>query len=315
MSGIIGYVGTREAAPILLDGLHRRGPPSQSREKRHCGVIMPLKTTVPTLLVAALLAFIAPCGAGQQPNSDAYRMQATRPELEATLERLRELARSPSRAAWLAADTTYIRTRLEQGDFHVGDRVLLSVEDPLPLRGTGDHAAAQGKSQEQQLSDTFTVGVGQELVLPVVGTVSLRGVLRSELEPALARAIAGYIKDPVMRARSLVSVGVTGEVARPGYYSVPPDAVLSAVLTTAGGPTKDAKLKKLTLERDGRALLEGKALGRAIARASTLDELQVRSGDQLVVPSKNHGDLYEPLRFIAVLLSIPVTIYTLTHLR
>jgi len=276
---------------------------------------MPLKTTVPTLLGAALLAFVSPSGAVQQPNSDAYRMQATRPELEATLGRLREVARSPSRPAWVSAETTYVRTRLEKGDFYVGDRVLLAVEDPLPLRATGDHAAAQGKSQEQQLSDTFTVGIGQELILPVVGTVSLRGVLRSELEPVLTRAIAGYINDPVMRARSLVSVGVTGEVARPGYYSVPPDAILSAVLTTAGGPTKDAKMKKLRLERDGTALLDGKAVGRAIARGSTLDELQVRSGDQLVVPSRNHGDLYEPIRFIAVLLSIPVTIYTLTHLR
>ena len=276
---------------------------------------MPLKTTVPTLLGAALLAFVSPSGALQQPNSGAYRMQATRAELEATLGRLRELARSPSRPAGVTADSTYVRMRLEQGDFHVGDRVLLAVEDPLPLRGTGDHAAAQGKSQEQQLSDTFTVESGQELLLPVVGTVSLRGVLRSELEPVLTRAVAGYIKDPVMRARSLVSVGVTGEVARPGYYSVPPDAVLSAVLTTAGGPTKDAKMKKLALERDGKALLAGNALGRAIARGSTLDELQVRSGDQLVVPSRNHGDLYTPLRFIAVLLSIPVTIYTLTHLH
>ena len=273
------------------------------------------QTTVPMLLVAALLALSAPPGAGQQPGGDAYRMQATRPELEATLARLRDLARSPSRPADVAADTTYIRRRLERGDFYVGDRVLLAVEDPVPLRAPGDHTAPQAKSQEQQLSDTFTVGTGQELLLPVVGRVSLRGVLRSELEPVLAQAIAGYIKDPVMRARSLVSVGVTGEVARPGYYSVPPDAVLSAVLTTAGGPTKDAKLKKLTLERDGKALLDGKALGRAIARGSTLDELQVRSGDQLVVPSNRHGDLFEPVRFIAVLLSIPVTIYTLTHLR
>ena len=181
-------------------------------------------------------------------------MQATRADLETTLARLRELAGAKSKPASLAAETTYIQTRLENGDFHVGDRVLLVEEDPLPFRATGEPAALQGKSQEQLLSDTFTVQTGPQLMLPVVGSVSLHGVLRSELEPVLTQAIARYIKDPALRARSLVSVGVIGEVARPGYYSVPPDAVLAAVLTTAGGPTKDAILKEASLERNGKSL-------------------------------------------------------------
>ena len=74
-------------------------------------------------------------------------------------------------------------------------------------------------------------------------------------------------------------------------------------------------MNKLKLERDGRALFEGKTLRRAIEQGATLDALHVRSGDQLLVPSKQHGDMYGPLRFLAVLLSIPVTIYTLTHLH
>jgi hypothetical protein len=98
----------------------------------------------------------------------------------------------------------------------------------------------------------------------------------------------------------------------------PPALVTSttpAAPNAAGGLTKDAKLNKLKLERDGRALVQGKALRQAIEQGATLDALHVRSGDQLVVPSKQHGDMYGPLRFLAVLLSIPVTVYTLTHLK
>ncbi len=260
-------------------------------------------TALTALVGAAALAFVSPPARAQQPNADAHRMQATRPELEATLERLRALGQ---------ADTSDVRSRLEDGDFRPGDRVLLAVEDPML---GADRPPVGGKSQEQQLSDTFTVGVGPEIMLPVVGAVSLRGTLRSELEPVVTRAIGRYLRDPVAHARSLVSVGVTGEVARPGFYGLAPDAVVSAALTAAGGLTKDAKMDKLKLERDGRALVEGKALRRAIEQGATLEALHVRSGDQLVVPSKQHGDIYGPLRFVAVLLGIPVTVYTLTHLH
>ena len=263
-----------------------------------------LRTTA-LVTAAAALALVSLPARAQQPNADAHRMQATRPELEASLERLRALGQ---------ADTSYVRSRLDDGDFRPGDRVLLAVDDPM-LGTDRPPLAGVGKSQEQQLSDTFTVGVGPEIVLPVVGAVSLRGTLRSELEPVMTRAIGRYLRDPVAHARSLVSVGVTGEVVRPGFYGLAPDAVVSAALNAAGGLTKDAKMDKLKLERDGRALIEGKALRRAIEQGATLDALHVRSGDQLVVPSKQHGDFYGPLRFVAVLLSIPVTVYTLTHLH
>ena len=276
---------------------------------------MPSRTAVTTLAAltwAGSLAFVAPSARAQQPNNDAHRLQATRPELGATLDQLRELGRSGPGPDWLEAETTYVRARLDAGDFRPGDRVLLAVEDPM--LGV-DRTPTANKSQEQQLSDTFTVSVGPEILLPVVGVISLRGTLRSELEPVVTRAIARFLRDPVVHARPLVSVGVTGEVTRPGYYGLPPDAVVSAVLNAAGGPTRDAKMNKLKLERDGRTLLEGKALRQAIEQGGTLDALHVRSGDQLIVPSNQHGDLYPSLRFIAVLLSIPVTIYTLSHLH
>jgi protein involved in polysaccharide export with SLBB domain len=253
----------------------------------------------------ALLALSPAPAVPQQPDPAAHRLQATRAELEAVLERLRGRGQ--------ASDSAFVQGRLDAGDFHVGDRVLLAVEDP-PLPTTADRLPPL-KTQEQQLSDTFTVGAGTEILLPIVGTVSLRGVLRSELEGVMTNAVSRYIRDPVVHARPLISVGVTGEVGKPGYYGVPADAVVSALLNAAGGPTKDAKMNKLKLERDGRSLLSGGSLRQAMAQGRTLDELQLRSGDQLIVPSKNHSDIYDPIRLVAVLLSIPVTVYTLTHLR
>src|SRR5260370_853313 len=90
------------------------------------------------------------------------------------------------------------------------------------------------------------------------------------------------------------------------------DVALSDALTAAGGPTQDAKLDKVRVERVGKRVLEGKELRLAFAEGRTLDEMQLRSGDQFVVPGvPGHG--YDHVRFWATLLSIPVPIYALAH--
>ncbi|PYP81506.1 MAG: hypothetical protein DMD25_01740 [Gemmatimonadetes bacterium] len=252
------------------------------------------------------------------PAAAAHRLTQRRADLEERLRRLVGMAATGRyengvSAAVVRAETTYIQRRLREGDFRVGDRVLLAVEDPEPpLTGA---ATPVVKSSEQQLSDTFTVGSLQELTLPVVGVVSLRGVLRTELEPRLTVEIARYIRDPVVHARALVGLALSGELARPGYYSVPADAVIPAVLMAAGGTTHETKLNKLKIQRNGQTIWEGDALRRAIAAGSTVDDLELQPGDAIVVPrSGSIGGLYGPAQLVAVLLGIPVTIYTLTRI-
>src|SRR5439155_56035 len=91
---------------------------------------------------------------------------------------------------------------------------------------------------------------------------------RADLEERLRRLtvqIARYIRDPVVHARALVGLALSGELARPGYYSVPADAVIPAVLMAAGGTTHETKLNKLKIQRNGQTIWEGDALRRAIA--------------------------------------------------
>jgi len=140
-------------------------------------------------------------------------------------------------------------------------------------------------------------------------------VLRAELQPRLTEEIARYIRDPVVQARALVGLAINGEVARPGYYSVPADAILPAVLTAAGGTTHDAKLNKLKIQRNGKTIWEGDALRQAMAAGSTVDDLELRPGDAIAVPRAGSiTGLYGPAQLVAVLLGIPVTIYTLTKI-
>jgi len=278
---------------------------------------------VPLTLAAGLLALLpfsrgVAQTAAPTPVAAAHRLTASRADLEQALQHLVTMAQTGTYAAGVSAsvvqaETTYIRQRLEQGDFHVGDRVLIAVDMPAPPETPA--AGPATKSSEQQLSDTFTVGASQELTLPEVGVVSLRGVLRAELQPRLTTEIARYIREPVVHARGLVGLAVNGQVTHPGYYSVAADAVIPAVLSAAGGTTQDAKLNQIKIQRNGKTIWEGDGLRRAIAAGRTVDDLELRPGDAIVVPrSGSITGFYGPAQLAAVLLGIPVTIYTLTKI-
>ena len=209
----------------------------------------------------ALWVAFASAGLAQAPGERSpHRLAQTRAELEGRLRQLEEMTRTGTYAGvspdFVRQETAYVQRRLSEGDFHAGDRVLIVVEDPMAAAGDPSPRPPQ-KSTEQQLSDTFTVNSMQELTLPVLGSVSLRGVLRTELDFVLIGEIGRYIRDPVVQARSLVGLALSGKLVRPGYHSVPTDAVLPAVLMAAGerrtSPNSISSRSSGTGERFGRA--------------------------------------------------------------
>ena len=155
--------------------------------------------------------------------------------------------------------------RLDEGDFQPGDRIILHVG--------GDSAGR----------DTFTVQPSQTLRLPNVPPISLSGVLRSELREHLAARLREFIRDTLVRASPLVLVGVLGEVAHPGYYRVALETSLADALMVAGGPTHDADLTRVTIRRGNQTLISPPAARGAMVRRTSLEQLGVDAGDELVV--------------------------------
>jgi len=180
--------------------------------------------------------------------------------------------------------------------FQAGDRILLTVE--------GDSV----------LSDTFTVvsaAAGPALRLPNIGEISLTGVHRSDIEPYLTRELGQYIKDPVVQARALIRVSVVGQVTKPGFYAVPIDLVLADALMVAGGATKDARVDRLSILRGSSSLWDGDALQAAIARGATLDELGMRAGDRIQVPTQR--DPESKWRILGIIVTTLATAVVLTR--
>ena len=273
-------------------------------------------TIRPAALAALLWLCTAARPAAAQQVDRSTGPKVSRPELEQLLQSLDQASEardsSPAARARTRGQASAVRARLAQGDFHAGDRVLLRVESGEP---PADRSVAPAERPiEQQLSDTFSVAPDRTILLPAIGTISLAGVLHAELEAHLTRELGKFIRDPVVHARPLIRIGIVGAVARPGFYAIPADVVLSDALMVAGGPTPDAKMASLRIERAGERLWEGDVLRQAITDGRTLDEMNLRAGDQFVVPSQRGTTGYEALRTVGILLSIPVTIYTLTKI-
>ena len=248
------------------------------------------------LVVFGVSLNAGPLTAQAQNNWDPRRVYMTREALEGLLGRLEAASRSTVYTASLkrrgSFEAALIRTRLDQGDFQVGDRILLTVEN------------------EEALSDTFTVAQGQVLRLETVGELPLRGVLRSELEPYITKSLSQYLRDPVVTARSLIPVTIHGGVAQPGFYTVPSEALLPAAIMLAGGFAQDAKITEVEIERGDTKIWEAEPLQQAIVEGRTLDQLNLRGGDRIFVPQQSGGlgGAEGSVRVLAFLLGIPLTI-------
>ena len=246
------------------------------------------------LVAAALVGLAAPAGA-QQPGAaqpiaqrgDTTRHSALRSELESRAASLE--------AAGKRAEAAEVRRRLTEGDFPVGDRIVLDVTGSLVFR------------------DTLPIRSGQVITVATLPDISLRGVLRPELNDYLTGQIGRYVRDPVVHAQSLVRVTVSGPVARPGFYSMPADILLGDAIMRAGGPTPDTDMGRTVVKRGKSETLSRSAVQRAIRDGATLEQAGVRAGDEIVVGKRRSINYTQVLIVSASVLGSIVAIASLIH--
>lgn len=246
-------------------------------------------------LLAATTTVVLANAAVAQEEWDPRRVYMTREQLQDLLGRLELTAESPAYSNALRERTRdeaeLVRQRLQEGDFQVGDRILLTVEN------------------EAALTDTFTVHRGRVLSLPLLGEVSLAGLLRAELDSTLTEYVGRFIRDPRVRARSLIPVTIAGAVGQPGFYTVPSELRLTDALMMAGGTSPTAELTEIRIERGDEEIWDEEALQQAITEGRTLDQLSMRAGDLVHVPEGGPPmRTYEWIRVLGFALAIPATI-------
>ena len=178
--------------------------------------------------------------------------------------------------------------------FRTGDRIVLAVVG------------------ETAMSDTFTVRAGPAIDLPTVGAVSLLNVEPTQLEAYLTKEIGRFVRNPLVRAKYFVRVGMFGGIGKPNFYFFLPDALLSDAIALAGGPIVGSKIDKIKFERDGVKVLSSDSVRKALDHGSTLTDLGVRSGDRLTIPTTASSE--NVFRAIGYALAIPAGIWGVIQL-
>ncbi len=189
--------------------------------------------------------------AGQSDRAGATRLE---------LETLRDLSRSGS-VKISSRELMEIERRLRDGDLSIGDQVMLQVAGVPSLNGT------------------FTVTHGPSLVLPDIPSISVAGVLRSELEGYFTERLSVYVRNPEVRATSLMRVAMFGAIGRPGFYHFPPNSTLSDAIMSAGGPGGNADMSKVVILRADQEIHGNKEVAQALAAGTTLDRMNLHGGD------------------------------------
>lgn len=159
--------------------------------------------------------------------------------------------------------------------------------------------------REDELSGEFLIDENGVVTLPLLGEKQVTGIPMSQLRDVLAEEYRKQLRNPSIQITPLRTVLVMGEVNKPGPYEVDPTATLIGVVALAEGATGAGNLKRIRIVRDGRAISE------RVNAAATLDNLEVRSGDQIVVGARSWFARNTTF-IVSVLLAIPSLIYTIS---
>jgi hypothetical protein len=223
--------------------------------------------------------------------------RATRAELQA---RIVELERQVAAGAGkekdrlrAATEVAAIRSRLELGDFRVGDRFLVTVR------------------LDSVITDTASVRDSLKVALLNLPDVSLEGVLRSELDARMGAHVARYVRNADLRANVLTRIAILGAVARPGFYYAAPDRPLTDLVMLAGGPAPNANLNELEVARGRTRILGAKESRKLLKEGRTLEQLDIQSGDEVRIAERRRVNWQLVIQVFFIVSSLSFAVFNM----
>jgi polysaccharide export outer membrane protein len=162
--------------------------------------------------------------------------------------------------------------------------------------GIGD-AIAVTVQRFPDLSFSGTINLEGNVVVPLLGKLQLAGLTLERAQALIQQGLNRFVVDPEVVV-SLVGVRpaqvtISGEVFRPGYYTLAPGSQLSAALLVAGGTTTVADLRTIIVRRrslaDNSMIEQQFDLFTPLQNGTGLPELRLQDGDAVVVPRLEVG--------------------------
>ncbi|WP_421657261.1 polysaccharide biosynthesis/export family protein [Leptothermofonsia sp. ETS-13] len=181
-----------------------------------------------------------------------------------------------------------------------------SIDDAYTL-GAGDRVRVE-VFKLPQFTGEYQVLIDGSLNLPQVGSVAVDGMTLKEAADAISGRYARILKYPIVNLNLLaarpVQVGISGEVNRPGAYTVSAGDAASQLPTVtralerAGGITQMADLRRIEVRRSRRAgeQIIQVDLWEFLNSGDSRRDIVLRAGDSILVPTISKPNLAESIQ-------------------
>jgi len=181
--------------------------------------------------------------------------------------------------------------------FRPGDALRLTVWE---LRWSSD-----GQGLNLDFNDNYPIDDQGKIQVPVIGEVEVVGYNQQTLAKRLRELLSPYFAEPpVVVVEPLIRVTVMGALNRPGSYLISPRRSLWDLIDAAGGPSEDANLPKMRVDRGGQVVKANLLSG--YEKGVSLRELGIRSGDQVMVPPRSRFTVRDFMDYTRFAISIAI---------
>jgi polysaccharide biosynthesis/export protein len=153
-------------------------------------------------------------------------------------------------------------------------------------------------TQRQDLSFQTAISPEGNIVVPQVGTVSLKGLTLEEAQEKIRLGLSRILSDPIVVVSLIgtrpVQVTISGEIFRPGIYPINSATPRVAdALLISGGSTLNADLRQVQIRRklmDGSVVSQTIDLYATLQNGGSIPNLRLQDGDAIVVPRREVGN-------------------------
>ena len=187
------------------------------------------------------------------------------------------------------------------------DRGIVTVDDEQYQLRPGDVLRIDVWQQET-LSGQYQINELGRLNYPPVGQIQAATMSVAELRDTVRVGLESLFETPFVTVTPLFRLSVLGRVRAPGLYTADPTLTVLDLVAMAGGPDEEGNLNSIRLLRSGAE--REVAFERDNLRGLTLQEIGIRSGDQIYVPKRflTRTDLLTILSATQVILSIIILV-------
>jgi len=190
----------------------------------------------------------------------------------------------------------------------------VAAQDTAPAPGPGSeevnlHPGDAVRVQiwrENDLNGEFPVDQRGRVTFPLLGEIQVTGMPILALRDTLLNRYRQHLRNPSITITPLRRVNILGEVQRPGLYALDPTITLAGAIGIAGGATPNGNLGRIEVVRAGQVVPQ------RVSSLATLDFVQIRSGDQIVVQRRSWFDRNSTV-VVSMLLSATSIIVTLVN--